>query len=468
MSEIVTWGAVETVARLKAKDVSAEEVCTAHLARLEAVNPELNAIVDAVPDALDQARAIDNGNRDAGILAGAPVTTKINTDQTGLVATNGLPALAQNIAPGDAPVVANLKAAGGFIIGRTNTPEFSLRWCTSNPIHGVTKNPWNTDVTPGGSSGGASSALAGGIGVIAHGNDLGGSVRYPAYCCGLVGLRPSLGRIPAFNPSAPAERAPITAAMSVQGPLARSVADAQLGLDAMRGYSVEDPAWSSAPSNGRPRRDGPIRMAFLPEPFDTPTHAALQQAVAKAEAAARQTGIDIVEAQLPDAEDAARIWGDLLFTETKVMMEDTIRATGSPQVNAWMDAFIDRFKVLELADYMQAIATRTALQRKWAHMFVDVDFVVTPTSLAPPFENDLDFKSLDQAEHIVNIQKPLYVVNLLGLPALALPTHVADGLPVGVQVIGPMHDDDAVLAAGALLEAELGSILHEMPAEFRL
>ena len=209
-------------------------------------------------------------------------------------------------------------------------------------------------------------------------------------------------------------------------------------------------------------------MAFLPEPFDTPTHAALQQAVAKAEAAARQTGIDIVEAQLPDAEDAARIWGDLLFTETKVMMEDTIRATGSPQVNAWMDAFIDRFKVLELADYMQAIATRTALQRKWAHMFVDVDFVVTPTSLAPPFENDLDFKSLDQAEHIVNVQKPLYVVNLLGLPALALPTHVADGLPVGVQVIGPMHDDDAVLAAGALLEAELGSILHEMPAEFRL
>lgn len=468
MSEIVTWSARETVERLRKREISAFEACEAHLARIEAVNPDINAIVDAVPDALEQAKAIDNGTRDPGLLAGAPVTTKINTDQLGLAATNGLPALAGNIAPEDAPVVANLKAAGGVIVGRTNTPEYSMRWCSSNPLHGVTRNPWDLSKTPGGSSGGASAAVAAGIGVIAHGNDVGGSIRYPAFCCGLAGLRPSRGRIPAFNPTAPVERAPMTAAMSVQGPLGRSVADVQLGLDAMRGYSANDPAWSAAPANGRSRRDGPLRMAFVHAPFDTPTHSDLQQAVTLAEEAARRVGVEVVEVTLPDVEDVARLWGNLLFTETKLMMMDAAARDGSPEINRWLTGFQDHFQVLDLMGYMQGIAQRTTLQRKWAHMFEDVDFVVMPTSLAPPIENDLDINSPELAGEIADIQKPLYVVNLLGLPALALPTHVAGGLPLGVQIIGPMHDDDAVLAAGAVLEAELGSVLGQMPEKFRL
>lgn len=467
MSEIIGWTAVETVKRLKARDVSAEEVCAAHLERSAAVNPSLNAIVDDVPDALDQARAIDAGTRAPGILHGAPITTKINTDQTGLVATNGLPSLAENIAPADAPVVANLKAAGAVIVGRTNTPEFSLRWFSSNPIHGTTLNPWDHNATPGGSSGGASAALAAGIGVIAHGNDLGGSVRYPAYCCGLAGLRPSLGRIPAFNPTAPAERAPMTAAMSVQGPLGRCVADVQLGLDAMRRFRAEDPSWSAATANGRKRQDGPLRMAFLHEPFETATHAALQDAVARTEAAARAAGIEIVEAALPMAEDAALLWGRLLATELIVTSEESMRDTGSQDVLTWLDALKAPFGAFDLAGYMTGIAQRTTIQRAWAQMFETVDFVVMPTSLQPPFENDQDFKRPDTAADIIAAQKPLYVINLLGLPALALPTHVADGLPVGVQIVGPMHDDDAVLAAGALLELELGSVLRQMPERYR-
>ncbi|NRB05123.1 MAG: amidase [Rhodobacteraceae bacterium] len=468
MSEIVAWTATETVARLKSKEVSAVEVTQAHLDRAATVNPDLNALTQLCEDALDQARAIDAGQRPAGILHGAPVTTKVNTDQTGLVSTNGLPGLAQNVAPSDAPVVANLRDAGGVIVGRTNTPEFSMRWFTSNPLHGVTLNPWDTTATPGGSSGGASSALAAGVGVIAHGNDLGGSVRYPAFCCGIAGLRPSLGRIPAFNPTAPTERAPMTAAMSVQGPLGRSVADVQLGLDAMRGFRPDDPNWTAAQASGRPRRDGKIRMAFAHDAFATATHPALQDAVSRAEAAAQEAGIEVVHKTLPDLEGIARLWGQLLGTETRLTMETSVDELGSDDVKIWLNTMSNRYGTLDLAGYVQGIAQRTTYQRAWMRLFMDVDFVVLPTSLAPPFDNDQDFTSPSQATDILDAQKPLYIVNLLGLPALALPTHVADGRPVGVQIVGPMHDDDAVLGVGRLLERGLGSVLDQMPAPYRL
>ena len=153
MSEIVKWGAVETVQKLRAKDVSAVEVCEAHLARLETVR-DLNAVVEDVPQALDWAREIDAGTRDGGLLAGAPITTKINADMAGFANSNGIVGLAKNMCAEDSAVVGNLKAAGGVIIGRTNTPEMSMRWCTSNPLYGVTLNPWDHELTPGGSSGG--------------------------------------------------------------------------------------------------------------------------------------------------------------------------------------------------------------------------------------------------------------------------------------------------------------------------
>jgi len=143
MSEILTWSAVETVARLRAKTVSAAEVCVAHLARLEAVDPALNAIADRVPDAMARAEAIDQGEMVPGLMHGAP----INTDQEGLVNTNGLPIQADNVAPGHSAAIGNLMEAGAVVVGPTNTPEISLRWCTSNPLHGVTRNPWDMSIT---------------------------------------------------------------------------------------------------------------------------------------------------------------------------------------------------------------------------------------------------------------------------------------------------------------------------------
>ncbi len=464
MSQIVSWSAVETVARLKARDVSAEEVTKAHLERIADINPALNAVVDEVPDALIRARAIDAGDIEPGILHGAPVTTKINTDQQGLVSTNGLPAMTDNVAPGDAAVVRNMLAAGGVVVGRTNTPEMSIRWCTSNPLHGVTLNPWDATVTPGGSSGGASAAVAVGIGVIAHGNDLGGSVRYPAYCCGLAGLRPSRGRIANFNPSVPQGRAPMTAAMAVQGPLARSVADVRLGLQAMRGFAVEDPAWTTAPANGRTKTG---RIGLAVEFYKVLQHPDVQAAMSKAHAAAEAAGMTVEPIVLPKVEEICQLWGQLLFTEMEVMSKADVAAYGSDSLRRWVDTFTETFGLLDLQGYMSAIADHAILQRAWAQMFQDVDAVIMPTSLQPPFENDFEFKYPDRAVEMITTQRPLYIINFLGLPSVALPTHVANGLPQGVQIAGPLHDDDALLDIAEQIEGELGSILHQIPAQFR-
>ena len=177
---------------------------------MDEVNEKVNAVVvDLREEALIKAKQIDEKiqrNEDVGILSGVPITIKENVDVKGQSTTNGLKAVVDVIAENNSPVVQNLINAGGIIIGRTNTPEISYRWFTDNPLRGLTKNPWSEKITPGGSSGGAASSVALGIGDIAHGNDVGGSIRYPAYACGVTGIKPSFGRVPAYNASAKQER----------------------------------------------------------------------------------------------------------------------------------------------------------------------------------------------------------------------------------------------------------------------
>ena len=190
---------------VRSRRASAKEVVESALARLASVNPMLNAVIEEFPDeALQAAAAIDrqlSRGEPAGPLAGVPITIKANVDQAGHATTNGLRIQRDLIAKVDSPVVANLRKAGAVIIGRTNTPAFSLRWFTRNSLHGHTFNPWGRSITPGGSSGGAAAAVASGIGAIAHGTDIAGSIRYPAYALLLgrtdeaIGLDRSAGRV---------------------------------------------------------------------------------------------------------------------------------------------------------------------------------------------------------------------------------------------------------------------------------
>ena len=249
-SEIWRLSASRVATLVRQRKLSALEAAQSALARLDAVNPKLNAVVDHRPDeVLAHARAIDAAlarGEDPGPLAGVPVTVKINIDQQGFATSNGVNLQKEWIAASNSPVVDNLLKAGAVIVGRTNAPAFSYRWFTDNRLHGRTVNPRDAALTPGGSSGGAASSIAAGIGHIAHGTDIAGSIRYPAYACGIHGLRPSLGRVAAYNAVTP-ERIISGQITAVSGPLARTVDDLRLALAAMSAPDPRDPWWVPAP-----------------------------------------------------------------------------------------------------------------------------------------------------------------------------------------------------------------------------
>ncbi|HXU56593.1 MAG TPA: amidase family protein, partial [Casimicrobiaceae bacterium] len=252
--DIWRWSATRTAAAIRSREISAREATDAALSRMAAVNAKLNAVTvdlsDAARAAADRADRAVAAGAPLGALHGVPVTIKENVDQEGCATTNGVVAFRDLIAPADCPAVANLKKAGAIIIGRTNTPAFSFRIDTVNDLRGRTYNPWSRKHTPGGSSGGAASSVAAGITALAHGTDIAGSIRFPAYACGIAGIRPSFGRVPSYNPTQAVERSLSSQLMSVQGPLARTVADVRLGLAAMSARDPRDPWWVPAPLAG--------------------------------------------------------------------------------------------------------------------------------------------------------------------------------------------------------------------------
>src|ERR1700675_2284085 len=270
MEDLWRLPGAELAGLIRSKKVSAREAASAALARLDTVNPKINAVVDHRPkDVLAQAEAIDAAiarNEALGPLAGVPVTVKVNIDQAGFATTNGLKLQRDIIAQSNSPVIDNLRKAGAVILGRTNCPAFSYRWFSTNLIHGDTKNPRDSGITPGGSSGGAGAAVAAGIGHIAHGTDIAGSIRYPAYACGVHGLRPTVGRIAAFNASLP-ER-PIGPQISaVSGPLARTIGDIRIALAAMSGQDAREPWGGAAPLRG-PAVQKRVAMCLNPDGLD--------------------------------------------------------------------------------------------------------------------------------------------------------------------------------------------------------
>lgn len=457
------WSAAETAKRCRQREVSVAEVAQAHLARMAAINPQLNAVVQEADDVMAQARAMDaQGPRADQPLWGVPITIKINVDQIGTANSNGVQALANNFANDDAPVVRHLKQAGALTIGRTNTPEFSMRWFTSNELHGVTRNPWDFGKTPGGSSGGAAAAVASGIGCLAHGNDLGGSLRYPAFCCGVTSIRPSRGRVPAFAPSSPKERPALTQSMSVQGPIARTVADLRLALGVMAQRDARDPLWCNAENSGR-TRNTPWTIGVAVNPFDAPMDASLCVAMDKAIEAMRAAGMKVGEVCVPHATDIARLWGDLLATEVHHLMGTTLQTMASPKSLSAIESMLGLSRQLDTHGLLEGLSKRLTFERAWGLMFEDIDALVMPTSLRAPFDNDLDFQGTQHMADILSAQQPLVAINLLGLPAVAIPTHLAHGLPVGVQVIAPMHDDFFALEVAQTLEQHLGTLWQHLP-----
>ena len=458
-------GAVDIAAGIRAGQFSCVDVVESHIERMHEANARINAItVDLSETALaaaEEADAAVAAGQPLGPLHGVPVTIKENVDQAGQATTNGVAAFANIVAVDNAPVVDNLLKAGAIVVGRTNTPEFSLRWFTGNRWRGDTLNPWNEAKTPGGSSGGAAAGAALGLGAIAHGNDLGGSLRYPAYCCGLVTIRPSLGRVPAYNATAQAERSPSMQLMSVQGPIARRVKDVRLALSAMAAPDHRDPWW--VPAQVGDSRDGALpRVACCPDPTGNGVDPFVAQAVMQAGQTLAEAGYTVREVTPPLVNEIAREWGTLLFTEIENVLADVIKEHGSPDLLRVLELSEAAYPPTDLAGYLKVLAARTGRIRAWSAFLEEYPLVLLPVSGEPPFGVGEDLAGADRMSEIQAAQQTLVLANYLGLPAAAVPTGLHDGMPMGVQLIGPRFREDLCLDAAECIEAATGALAERL------
>jgi len=460
------WSAVDTAAAIREGRATAEEVVVAHVERMRAVNPSLNAVVvDLSAQAIEAARAADRAQAQGatlGKLHGVPVTVKINIDLEGQANSNGVLAFKDNIAPGDSPVVANLKKAGAIIIGMTNTPEFSMRGFTDNRLHGLTRNPWDSAITCGGSSGGAGASVAAGIGTIGHGNDIGGSLRWPAYCNGIATIKPTLGRIPAFNPSAPSERPLMAQFMSAQGPLAREVRDVRLALDVMSQRDMRDPWWVPAPLEG-PKPPTPIKVALarIPDDIDADLDVIAHLRVAADHLA--NAGYEVVETELPDLAGTWQLWCDLIMTELSVLQEAQMRELGSAEFGQTLDGFLKMATILDGRGYMEAIARRSRVLRNWLAFLETYPVILSPLSVKRTPEVNADLGGEARVRSLFwNDLRFMSSINVLGLPAAVVPIGFAGDNPVGVQLVASRYREDVCLDAATAIEARVGVMAAEL------
>ncbi len=451
MQDLWRLSAAEMASLIRSRKVSAKEAATAALARLDAVNPKINAVVDHKPaEVLAQASAIDAAigrGEDVGPLAGVPVTVKVNIDQEGFATTNGLKLQRDVIAKSNSPVIDNLRKSGAVILGRTNCPAFSYRWFTTNLVHGDTKNPRDPGITPGGSSGGAGAAVAAGIGHIAHGTDIAGSIRYPAYACGVHGLRPTIGRIAAFNAALP-ER-PIGPQISaVSGPLARTIEDIRIALAAMSGRDARDPWWVPAPLEG-PAMPKRVAMCLNPDGLDPVPE--VKAAVADAGKRLERAGWIVEEiANTPPLREPADLQTKLWLGDGYEAQLEAAEREGDPGALACLRG--NRAKVLPF-DLSKALTRRATLTREWLEFFERYAVLLMPVSAELPFPDQLDRKDEASFARVWHAQMPQIAIPFMGLPGLTVSTGLVGRVPVGVQLVSGRYREDLCLAAGEAIEA---------------
>ncbi|MCW4385642.1 amidase [Salinibacterium sp. SYSU T00001] len=457
---IWSWTATRTAEAIRAREVSSREVTESVLARIDEVNPRVNAVVEVTGDealaAADAADARLRSGEPLGVLHGLPVTTKINTDIAGHATTNSVPEFAGDVVDEDHPAIENLRSSGAVFVGRSNTPSFSIRWFTDNELHGRTLNPWDATRTPGGSSGGAAAAVASGMGFIAHGNDIGGSIRYPAASCGVVGLRPTPGRVPDWP--TPRLGAPLlgTQQMQVQGPLARTVDDVALAFSAMAQWHPKDPFSVPVPLEGEPL-EGPIRVGVVRSVGVVDLAPAVDAAITQAVESLTDAGYIVEEIDLDLFADAWRLWWQVVqgveFAGLGKLIDqygdDAIKKSADNQFAA-MRRVVSGF---ELNDYVEGYTRRAALVRELQITLQQYPVLVLPISAEQTFEVDADVRDVDRMEELVKAQWPMMSIAALSVPALSVPVTVVNGLPINVQLVGRRFREDVLFDAGRSIEA---------------
>jgi amidase len=450
-SELTFASALEQAELVRRRDVSPVELVTGYLERIEQLDPELNAFVTVrEEEALEEARQAEGATGELPRFHGVPLPIKELTDAAGIRTTYGSRAFAEHVPQADAAVVRRLRAAGFIVIGKTNAPEFGSIPVTESELHGACRNPWNTDLTPGGSSGGAAAAVAAGLAPAAHATDGGGSIRIPASCCGLFGLKPARGRV---------SNAPYvdgSLALGGSGPIARAVADAAALLDVMAGYEWGDP--NSAPPPERPflrevdAEPPRLRVAVTTTPpVDVPVDPACVEAARDAATLLADLGHLVTDAT-PD-------WQSDTFQSLFMQVWQTGPAMypADPQLYEPVNrAFVGRAEGTSSVDYGRAVVALQRSCRSILPFWAEYDLVLTPTLALPPvpigwlFEGDDPWSWIDRAFRFTPFT-PL--VNVMGLPSVSLPlAQTDDGLPVGVQLIGGPAGEATLLRLSAQVE----------------
>ncbi|OXY82267.1 amidase [Oceanimonas doudoroffii] len=446
-------GALELAAAYAAGTLTPLAVVEALGERIARLNPELNAFITFNPAAAEEAAAATARwaeGRPLSPLDGVPLTVKDHLNTQGLATTWGNRALAGNIASEDELAVSRCRAAGLVILGKTNVPEFTLEGYTDNPLFGVTRNPWNPALTPGGSSGGAVAALAAGLGPLALGTDGGGSIRRPASHTGLVGLKPSIGAVARVG-SLPQ----VMLDFEVVGPLARSAADAEALYRIISGPDVRDPAsWRTRPEAPA----GKLRIHYVPRFGDQPLHAEIAGNVEQALAVFARQGHQVTRGELPfSLEPVDKFW-PMLGAAAVAAIFRAFPETEPEAAGRFRD-MAGQGRQLSASDYLCGLDGIRRFRRTVAEAFVDIDIIVTPSAAAlpwpaeQPYPGEIDGRPVGPRGHAIYTGW----VNACGHPAINLPAAPsAAGLPIGFQLVAGMSQDELLLRLAADYERESG------------
>jgi amidase len=457
VTELWRMSATELAQAIRSRQASSREVIEAHLRRIEKVDPAVNAVTVVLAEkAMEAAKAADQAITDGGDLPplhGVPFTVKANIDLAGTPTTHGIKALAAAFPAIDAPVVERLRAAGAIPIGRTNLPDFAIGWHTDSELWGATINPWDRSRTPGASSGGDAVALATGMTPLGFGNDTLGSLRWPAQCCGVTALKPTLGRIPHATTVEPMDMPISNQLLGVNGPLARRVADLRAALVATAGPTWCDPWTVPTPLRG-PELAPPIRIAVVTDPAGQGTQRQVRDGVRKAAEALADAGYAVDASEPPSIALAARTCLDIFIPPVRTLWPAT-QAMFRGRTRQFVSALLAAAGEPNPATVIQSFMTRQSLQRAWGEFQQTHPLIVAPVCTGLPFEVGADLTTPEVAG-IVGEMRMVLAINVLGLPAVALPVGTTDGLPQSVQVIGPRYREDLCLDAAAAIEDRVG------------
>ncbi|HEX4331250.1 MAG TPA: amidase [Usitatibacter sp.] len=448
MSELVFTPARKLARLLAARKVSRLEVMRAYIAQVERENPKVNAIVTFLPDeALKEARKMDRKGAAVGPLAGLPIAYKDMVDTRGIRTTYGSPIYAANVPGRDHAIVERLKAAGAITLGKTNTPEFAAGSQTFNPVFGTTLNPYDQDMTCGGSSGGAAVAVACGMLPFADGSDLGGSLRNPGSFNNVVGFRPTPGRVPYW----PAQDAWGT--LSVIGPIARTAEDAAFLLSAMAGPDIRSPITITEPGArfARPlsRDFRKVRIAWSRDLGGLPVDPRVLETLAPARKVLESLGCIVEDAQ-PDLSGADEAFATLRANSFAMRYAELLR-THRAQMKDTVVWNIEKGLALDGPAVGRAIALRSDIFRRMREFMERYEFLCLPTSQVPPFPAGQPFVDsiggVKLASYI-DWMKSCYHITVTSHPAISVPagfTRDTKPLPVGLQMVGRYRDDFGVL-----------------------